>query len=75
MINSVEDAREYTGKIDKTLTYLSELSKEAGFYSHAGLFLGIAAAFSSGTEEIDKITDLVESYIDGALKRLFLERS
>ena len=73
MINSVEDAKEYIGKVEKTLIYLSELSKEAGLHSHAGLFLGITAAFSSGTEEIDKVADLIESYTNGALERLLLE--
>jgi len=62
-IESVDDAKEYFEKVERALMYLSGLAKEAGIFSHAGLFLGVSAAFAGGPDEIDKIAGLVHRYV------------
>ena len=71
VIESVDDAKEYMVKVDKTLIYLSELAKDAGLYKHASIFIGISAAFASGPEDIDKIAELVHGYINEKIANKF----
>ena len=69
-LSSVEDAQEYVKKVEKTLLYLTELAKDAGLYTHAGMFCGISAAFYSGADEIEILSECVHGYIEDALSRL-----
>ena len=62
-IESVDDAKEYFEKVERALMYLSGLAKEAGMYAHAGLFIGISAAFAGGPDEIDRVSELIHGYV------------
>ena len=70
-IESVDDAKEYMEKVDRTLIYLSVLAKDAGLYKHASIFIGISAAFASGPEDIDKIAELVHGYVNEKIANKF----
>jgi len=71
VIESVDDAKEYMVKVDKTLIYLSELAKDAGLYKHASIFIGISAAFVSGPEDIDKVAELIHGYVSERIANKF----
>jgi hypothetical protein len=64
MIRSQEEANKYVDEVLKKLDELSELSQEAGLFSHAGVWVTIAASFCSGPEEFDRLKTIMEAYLD-----------
>ncbi len=69
MIESESDTKEYMNKIERTLTYLGELSVEAGLNSHAAIFYTLLGSFMGGPDEIDKLKTIMADYNMEALKR------
>ncbi len=69
MIETEEDAIEYREKVTRALTYLAELSADAGLNSYAAVFHSVCAAVMGGPSEFKILTDVVMEYNESALKR------
>ncbi len=69
MIETEEDAIEYREKATRALTYLAELSADAGLNSYAAVFHSVCAAVRGGPGEFKILTDVVMEYNNSALER------
>jgi len=61
-MESTQDAEKYLKTIKRTLYYLYGVSLEAGMNSHAGFFMGICAAFSSSSDDLQEVVELINQH-------------
>ncbi len=63
-IETEEQAQKYLKEVGKHLITLRHLSLDAGFNTHAAIWLTIEAAFLEGVDEIKTITDMMGMYLE-----------
>ena len=68
-IRTESEAAEYIEKVKNALVYLVELSKDAGLFSHTGIFMAVYASFCGGHNEIKCLGNHIEKYLEEATER------
>jgi len=68
-LETTEDAKIYIKTICQHLIILREISQDAGFNTHAAMWLTIEAAFLESGEEIQTIAKLLNMYLENRMKR------
>ena len=68
-LETTEDAKIYIKTICQHLIILRELSQEAGFNTHAAMWLIIEAAFLESGEEIQTVVKILTMYLNDRMKR------
>jgi len=72
-IETIKDAEEYLKSARQHLNLLRKLSQEAGFHTHAAMWLTIEAAFLESGEEIQTVAKILNMYLDDRMKRYDIE--
>lgn len=68
-LETTEDARQYVINVRQHLNLLRKISQDAGFNTHAAMWLTIEAAFLESGEEIQTIAKLLNMYLENRMKR------
>jgi len=68
-LETTEDARQYVINVRQHLNLLRKISQDAGFNTHAAMWLTIEAAFLESSEEIQTVVKILNMYLDDRMKR------
>ena len=68
-IETKEQAGIYLDTVHRHLDELTDLSVDAGLYSHAAIWCALQAAFYDSTEEIKTIVDMIGMYLEAKTKQ------
>ena len=72
-LKTEEDAKEYLTSVRYYLNKLTELSKDAGLYKQAGMWVGIESAFMGSVDDIDTVTNIIHMFIESKIRELELK--